>query len=851
MFRMKFSLVSLLIFCFCIGFSQEKVRKSGANLQIESEQLDIKPLDNIWVYGPDSGTIVVRDANGDEYIREPSSTHFSFRVSGALGTHTITLLTSEGKFIENISFNADCKTSIKNSSGEWDNLMRMLEWNIHKGREHKVTKYEGRTYFLFSDWLRDHVHILKGKKYFAADRVKDAIDLFGKTQQKDGMIFDFYMPHDPQQEGTEYRFHDLKYIEVVEDGHYMLERVPVENDVEYLFVEGLYYTWKATGDSYWMKKWLSAAEKALEYSINDPLRWSMKFELLKRGFTIDTWDFQPKEDAQRVGGDVMDIVEGKTQFGIMHGDNTGYAASCRYLAEMLAYTGQVKKAKMWNERSNKILKKLEEVAWNGRFYQHFVPEDKSIVRDLGVDKDEQVSLSNTYALNRGIEHEKAVAIIETYQTIREEMPETSPGEFYGIYPPFKKGFGYSTKPWHYVNGGVFPFIAGELAHGAFEHGYEDYGVDILRRIKSLLESHEEQLPYFWLGKIPESPERTFQKLDLKSVANVDFSGKGAPDVPGWTGQGVKNDLSIMPAGEKVFHDIPFSIINPAENSRKACVGLAGDQGYYQSIDVTVNKKAESLYFLHTLAGSGLAGWIDFHYKDGTTWRKYVNSGRQVKNWWNPSDVPYNRKSGWTCRVAWEGKNDRTKVGVYIWGMDNPFPEKEIKKLTFNHSLEANKWFVLGITLSDKYKYFKPQDACYGWLSNWNAAGVTYALVEGLAGIYDKGICYDKIRLAPRWSAAGVKHVVATAKYENSGGYVRYDYLYDPSKNVLKIDLASVAIQGLNIDILLPERQKPVSLYVNEEMRDYDVQMIEESGYVSFNIEGSKDVQTIRLNLSPQ
>ena len=70
----------------------------------------------------------------------------------------------------------------------------------------------------------------------------------------------------------------------------------MENDVEYLFVEGLYYTWKANGDDDWMKGLLDKAVKALSYSLKNPYRWSRKYSLLKRGYTIDTWDFMSEYD---------------------------------------------------------------------------------------------------------------------------------------------------------------------------------------------------------------------------------------------------------------------------------------------------------------------------------------------------------------------------------------------------------------------------------------------------------------------------------------------------------------------------------------------------------------------------
>ena len=62
-----------------------------------------------------------------------------------------------------------------------------------------------------------------------------------------------------------------------------------------------------------------------------------KFGLLKRGLTIDTWDFLCDSEAVLVGGDIMAIDLEKTHFGIFFGDNTGLIAGCRYLAEMLDY----------------------------------------------------------------------------------------------------------------------------------------------------------------------------------------------------------------------------------------------------------------------------------------------------------------------------------------------------------------------------------------------------------------------------------------------------------------------------------------------------------------------------------
>ena len=170
--------------------------------------------------------------------------------------------------------------------------------------------------------------------------LKSGIDLYGDSQRSDGMIWDNYTHRYTKEEGSYWvqRFRYGDFVRIVEENNKVFTRIPVENDVEYLFIEGIYYTWKATGDDDWMNGMLDKALKALDYSRNDPLRWSEKYELLKRGYTIDTWDFQNDEDASISSGegnlvDPMVIQEDKTRFGIMYGDNTGMAASCGYLAE--------------------------------------------------------------------------------------------------------------------------------------------------------------------------------------------------------------------------------------------------------------------------------------------------------------------------------------------------------------------------------------------------------------------------------------------------------------------------------------------------------------------------------------
>ncbi|HUO29968.1 MAG TPA: hypothetical protein VMU80_12175 [Bryobacteraceae bacterium] len=77
------------------------------------------------------------------------------------------------------------------------------------------------------------------------------------------------------------------------DGGLLFARQSVENHNEASFVDTLCLAWKASGHGHWMASHLEAARKALDYSVTDPARWSKRYQLLKRGYTIDSWDFQP------------------------------------------------------------------------------------------------------------------------------------------------------------------------------------------------------------------------------------------------------------------------------------------------------------------------------------------------------------------------------------------------------------------------------------------------------------------------------------------------------------------------------------------------------------------------------
>ncbi|MDX2189988.1 MAG: hypothetical protein SFY32_09005 [Bacteroidota bacterium] len=805
----------------------------------------LSPLSTVKVSSTVGGTFVIRDAQSRIYAKSNSSLKaFEFKIGGALGFHSISLEDTSGKTLDLIGFKVDTKTEIKDKSGKFDELLRIVQWSlVGEWGETSSFRYNNRIYTVFVGWIRDHTHTLKMMKYFHP-AVKDGFDLYANSQREDGMIWDNIYKRTPEPNWWESvlgKDHG-DFIRVIENGNYEFKRQPVEADVEYLFVECLYVSWKACGDNEWMSKGIDSAIKAMRYCMKDRYRWSEKYKLIKRGFTIDTWDFVHEYDARQTGyGSAQCIDPDKNDFGVMHGDNTGFIAGCKYISEMLATLGRKEESNEWLKIGMDFKERLDKLAWNGKFYTHYVPEKDDFwsKRDIGkTDPSKQVSLSNAYALNRGVTHEQAVAIIKTYLDIKKNLPVGSPGEWYTIYPIFENGYGSDNGNYEYMNGGVITIVAGELAHGAFEHGFESYGADILGRVLEIGKKHNGYLDCTFKGAKIDVPKAIFNPISLKEAANADIVNKGAPGVPGWSGEGDINDMKNMPLGSQTFRDIPFEIVDPATNGRKSVLIISNDKGYTSKGVVKVGKKAKTIYLLHSRSRNSMVGYATIKYSDGTSYNDYMLDGK-IDNWWYPTDRP-----NW--KVAFSVPNGKSlRVGMGIYGLRNPNPEKEIASLEFE-LLKDNKekWFIGGITLSDQDPYFAAGDVSFGIPDRWGAAAVGYGLIEGLAGVKDLDVTFSKSLLAPRWEAANEKEANATIKYEASGGYL--SYIYKNTGTAIEIEYTGSGADT-NLEILLPTGKKADSFMMNGKPVQFITKRVEQSDYAVYSSVGMVGVNKVQVN----
>ncbi len=348
-------------------------------------------------------------------------------------------------------------------------FMHLLRKNIYGGRA--LLFIDGRSMMVNKNWIRDHVHVMKGMKHFEYDMSK-FLDFIIETQREDGQYFELIK----QMDDPHRHFVGEDCLILYPEDNLYLARLELEADIEYLVVEGAMQCYRITGNDAWLAHVLPRLEKGIDYVTHDPKRWDKERGLVIRPFTIDTWDF-----TNDVASDLDRSIHANEPMSAMHGDNSGVYAAMLQLAWFNRRLGREEKALAWEKRAAALKESIFKYLWNGRFFVH-----QYHINHTGVDDAEGVrlSLSNTYDINRGLtDTAQSRSIIEAYMERRETTDKFA--EWFTIDPPYKKFNKF--KDGEYLNGAVSPFTAGELAKAAFNNGYEAYGWDIITRFMALTE----------------------------------------------------------------------------------------------------------------------------------------------------------------------------------------------------------------------------------------------------------------------------------------------------------------------------------------------------------------------------
>jgi len=397
---------------------------------------------------------------------------------------------------------------VKTGKPEFDNLIPLIRGFLEKDILDVVIDGQKIRGYRSPDsraiWVRDYSDMIRAFRYFETD-LQSTIRHFAETQSRNGRIFDYFTTF-PEKLPCE-KENWTKYVSV-----------PVEADVEYRLIKAAWISWQATGDDAFIKELLPCFENALLY-IRNSWYWDEEKYLVKRPYTIDTWDF-----AYTAGNHnwLQFQIDDSTFWGYMHGDNSGYYEAFSIMSKWYSYFGENEKAEAWRFNADRIKKSLNAICWNGKHYTHFVKI--SPITITGVDESSQLSLSNPMNINRGVTtREMAKSIITEYQNRKRKSGSFA--EWFSIDPPFPDGIFGDEKlvAGAYCNGGIMPLVGGELAMAALENEFEEYGVKILKQYYNLISQKGET--YLWY--FPDGTHSSVEKSTSPEATPTDGWGSGA------------------------------------------------------------------------------------------------------------------------------------------------------------------------------------------------------------------------------------------------------------------------------------------------------------------------------------
>ena len=137
----------------------------------------------------------------------------------------------------------------------------------------------------------------------------------------------------------------------------------------------------------------------------------------------------------------------------------------------------------------------------------------------------------------------------------------------------------------------------------------------------------------------------------------------------------------MPTGNVTCAGVPFTILDPAKNDGKGAIILySPNRDFFpkEALGIPVGKKAERLYFLHTLGWNPRNGdrvvTYRVHYEDGSQVDFPCRAGYEINGWWG--NVPLEN-----AKIALESSNVMQNIiNLQCCRFSNPNPEKTIQTI---------------------------------------------------------------------------------------------------------------------------------------------------------------------------
>ncbi len=540
-----------------------------------------RPLDTVTVIinaraqGDERCTVRACDPGQKPYFEADvplvnSVAEVQFRAGGPLGTHYVYLIwpeeTTHSRFV---TFRLDCKTAVESDDPDFDELFPLTCDGLLRGRREyetasgRIVGYmAGDTWHFDGIWLRDWTYGLPAYRYWERD-MRCGLDRFFEQQHENGMI-----PDGIERDGRTWR-------------------VGLESDVEYIMTLAVWRTWQTTGDDRWMARRLPALERALAYIRNDPKHWDAAHALVKRQHSCDTWDFDI--DGASDSGDRRHVIATC--------DQTGYYLAYEAMSRMYAHLGKESKAATWRAEARAYRQRANELLWDGTKYLHHVHLDDIDHGDF--DESDQLAMGNTWAMTRGLASPtQSRSIIDEYRRRHEETGDAYP--WWSLQPGYPDHLGYfPSRPFcrqgGYANGGLMPWVGGELCRAAFRFGRETYGVEMLRNYMALFRIRNGVNTWYWTNgepgfrttnEVPYPPWGLAEWVSalLEGLAGVhDANGqlRRITVSPRWTAAGIADArVSVRYAASKAYCAYRLQVDETAYTIRLSCTG-SGEQAVFR------------------------------------------------------------------------------------------------------------------------------------------------------------------------------------------------------------------------------------------------------------------------------
>ena len=264
-------------------------------------------------------------------------------------------------------------------------------------------------------------------------------------------------------------------------------------------------------DGIWLRDWI--------YSLPGYKHWEREMQCgLDRFLEVQREDGQTPDGIERDGrtwrvgleSDVEYILtlgvwdtwratgKGASRHVIATCDSSGYYQAFRAMSAMDSHLGHAAKAQEWSREADGYAERSKKLLWDGAKFLHHVHLDK--IDHDGFDESKQLAMGNTWAVTRGLAlPSEAVKVIDEYRRRWRETGDKYP--WWSLQPGYPDSLGYWKDPYRlqgaYANGGLMPWVGGELARGALQNGREDFGVQLIRQYANhLRETGGAQVWYF-------------------------------------------------------------------------------------------------------------------------------------------------------------------------------------------------------------------------------------------------------------------------------------------------------------------------------------------------------------------